>query len=63
MKIKGQWIYLYRTVNPKGNTFDFHPSKTKVSKAAKPFPRKTGSIRYNSLRNLYALLSFILFLH
>ncbi|HFJ9446262.1 hypothetical protein ABEX41_06650 [Bacillus tropicus] len=54
---------MYRTVNPKGNTFDFHPSKTKVSKAAKPFPRKTGSIRYNSLRNLYALLSFILFLH
>ncbi|PRT07978.1 hypothetical protein C6356_06255 [Bacillus wiedmannii] len=52
---------MYRTVNPKGNTFDFHLSKTSVSKVAKPFPRKACSIRYNSLRNLYALLSFILF--
>ncbi|TNP15926.1 DDE-type integrase/transposase/recombinase [Bacillus tropicus] len=63
MKIKGQWIYLYHTVNPKGNTFDFHLSKTRISKATKHFPRKACSIRYNSLRNLYALLSFTLFLH
>ncbi|WP_429778790.1 hypothetical protein [Bacillus tropicus] len=54
---------MYRTVNPKGNTFDFHLSKTGISKATKHFPRKVCSIRYNSLRNLYALLSFTLFLH
>ncbi|PDZ46544.1 hypothetical protein CON82_09880 [Bacillus wiedmannii] len=63
MKIKNQWIYLYRTVNSKGNTFDFHLIKTRASKAAKPFPKKACSIRYNSIKSLYALLSFILFLH
>ncbi|PFU20545.1 hypothetical protein COE65_18015 [Bacillus sp. AFS051223] len=58
IKIKVQWIYLYRTINSTGITFDFHLSKTRISKAAKTFPRKACSIKYNSIRSLYALLSF-----
>ncbi len=37
MKVKGQWMYLYRAVDSKGNTIDFHLSKTRDHRAAKRF--------------------------
>ncbi len=40
MKVKGQWMYLYRAVESKGNTIDFHLSKTKNHRAAKRFFKK-----------------------
>ena len=38
--VKGQWIYLYRAVDSKGNTIDFCLSKTRDQKAAKRFFKK-----------------------
>ncbi|TKI34645.1 IS6 family transposase, partial [Bacillus mycoides] len=35
--VKGQWMYLYRAVDSKGNTIDFYLSKTRDEKAAKSF--------------------------
>ncbi|MFL0491786.1 IS6 family transposase [Bacillus sp. 179-I 2A5 NHS] len=40
VKVKGQWMYLYRAVDSKGNTIDFHLSKTRDHKAAKRFFKK-----------------------
>nr|WP_232454543.1 IS6 family transposase [Domibacillus aminovorans] len=40
VKVKGQWMYLYRAVDSKGNTIDFHLSKTRDYKAAKRFFKK-----------------------
>jgi len=40
IKVKGQWMYLYRAVDSKGNTIDFHLSKTRDHKAAKRFLKK-----------------------
>ena len=40
MKIKGQWMYLYRAVDSEGNTIDFYLSKAKNHKAAKRFFKK-----------------------
>src|SRR3954453_11548373 len=40
IKVKGQWMYLYRAVDSKGNTIDFHLSKTRDYKAAKRFLKK-----------------------
>ncbi|OOQ93154.1 IS6 family transposase [Bacillus cereus] len=40
VKIKGQWMYLYRAVVSKGNTIDFHLSKTRDHRAAKRFFKK-----------------------
>jgi len=40
IKVKGQWIYLYRAVDSKGNTIDFCLSKTRDQKAAKRFFKK-----------------------
>ncbi|EJQ54136.1 hypothetical protein IEQ_00884 [Bacillus cereus BAG6X1-2] len=40
IKVKGQWMYLYRAVDSKGNTIDFHLSKTRDQKAAKHFFKK-----------------------
>lgn len=40
MKVKGQWMYLYRVVDSKGNTIDFHLSKTRNHRAAKRFFKK-----------------------
>ncbi|UNT71731.1 IS6 family transposase (plasmid) [Bacillus sp. N447-1] len=36
IKVKGQWMYLYRAVDSKGNTIDFYLSKARNHKAAKP---------------------------
>ncbi|QWH54160.1 IS6 family transposase [Bacillus mycoides] len=41
MKVKGQWMYLYRAVDSKGYTIDFHLSKTRDHRAAKRFFKKT----------------------
>ncbi|MBJ8018536.1 IS6 family transposase [Bacillus cereus group sp. N34] len=40
VKVKGQWMYLYRSVDSKGNTIDFYLSKTRNHKAAKRFFKK-----------------------
>ncbi len=40
IKIKGQWKYLYRAVNSKGNTIDVLLRANRDSKAAKQFFRK-----------------------
>ncbi|MGK0536256.1 IS6 family transposase [Bacillus sp. 'calajunan'] len=40
IKVKGQWMYLYRAVDSKGNTIDFFLNKTRDQKAAKRFFKK-----------------------
>ncbi|MEH7362313.1 IS6 family transposase [Priestia megaterium] len=40
VKVKTQWMYLYRAVDSKGNTIDFYLSKTRDYKAAKCFFKK-----------------------
>ena len=40
IKVKGQWMYLYRAVDSEGNTIDFYLSKTRDQKAAKHFFNK-----------------------
>ncbi|MGG0730896.1 IS6 family transposase [Bacillus paramycoides] len=40
IKVKGQWMYLYRAVDSNGNTIDFFLSKTRDAKAAKRFLTK-----------------------
>ncbi|MGG0726900.1 IS6 family transposase [Bacillus paramycoides] len=40
VKVKGQWMYLYRAVDSKGNTIDSHLSKTRDHRAAKCFFKK-----------------------
>ena len=37
IKVKGNWRYLYRAVDSKGNTIDFYLSSTRNAKAAKRF--------------------------
>jgi len=40
IKVKGQWMYLYRAVDSEGSTIDFYLSKTRDHKAAKCFFKK-----------------------
>ena len=40
IKVKGQWVYLYRAVDSKGNTIGFYLSKSRDHKAAKHFFKK-----------------------
>ncbi|MCX2829035.1 IS6 family transposase [Bacillus pseudomycoides] len=40
IKVKRQWMYLYRAVDSKGNTIDFYLSKARNHKAAKRFFKK-----------------------
>ncbi|WP_242215750.1 DDE-type integrase/transposase/recombinase, partial [Bacillus cereus group sp. BfR-BA-01383] len=40
IKVKGQWMYLYRAVDSNGNTIDFCLSKTRDHKVAKRFFKK-----------------------
>lgn len=40
IKVKGQWMYLYRAVDSEGNTIDFYLSKTRDHRAAKRFFKK-----------------------
>ncbi|MFF2588876.1 IS6 family transposase [Peribacillus butanolivorans] len=40
IKVKGQWMYLYRAVDSKGNTIDFYLSELRDKQAAKCFFKK-----------------------
>ncbi|MGG3528279.1 IS6 family transposase [Bacillus pseudomycoides] len=40
IKVKSQWMYLYRAVDSKGNTIDFYLSKARNHKAAKRLFKK-----------------------
>ena len=40
IKVKGQWMYLYRAVDSEGNTIDFYLSKIRDKKATKRFFKK-----------------------
>ncbi|MFD6509216.1 IS6 family transposase [Bacillus sp. NPDC060175] len=40
IKVKGQWMYLYRAVDSKGTTIDFFLSKTRDKQAANRFFKK-----------------------
>jgi transposase-like protein len=40
IKVKGQWMYLYRAFDSEGNTIDFYLSKSRNHKAAKRFFKK-----------------------
>ncbi|RPK10895.1 hypothetical protein FH5_03973 [Priestia endophytica] len=40
MKVKAQWVYLYRAVDSERNTIDFYLSKTRDHQAAKRFFKK-----------------------
>lgn len=48
IKVKGQWMYLYRAVDSDGNTIDFFLSKTRDAKAAKRFFKKALSVCYTT---------------
>jgi len=37
IKVKGQWVYLYRAVTEPGDTIDFYLSETRSTNAAKRF--------------------------
>jgi IS6 family transposase len=41
IKVKKQWVYLYRSVDSEGNTLDFFFSSTRDGQAAKQFFLKT----------------------
>ncbi|MFP3126122.1 IS6 family transposase [Ectobacillus funiculus] len=40
VKVKNQWMYLYRAVDSKGNTIDFYLSESRDEQAAKRFFKK-----------------------
>jgi transposase-like protein len=40
VKVKGQWVYLYRAVDKEGQTVDFYLSEHRDIEAAKAFFRK-----------------------
>ncbi|MGX1373371.1 transposase-like protein [Priestia megaterium] len=45
IKVKGQWMYLYRAVDSEGNTIDFYLSESRDKRAAKRFLRKPWLLR------------------
>ena len=45
IKVKGQWMYLYRAVDSKGNTIDLYLSKNRNTKSAKRFFKKPWLFR------------------
>ena len=47
VKVKGQWMYLYRTVDSEGNTIDFHLSESRDKQAAKRFFKKALAASHN----------------
>ncbi|VXC23314.1 DDE superfamily endonuclease [Bacillus mycoides] len=53
IKVKGQWMYLYRAVDSKGNTIDFFLNKTRDQKAAKRFLTKPDLIVIVSSPTIY----------
>jgi transposase, IS6 family len=49
IKVKGQWMYLYRAVDSNGNTIDFYLSKAKNKQAAKRFFKKALAFLHVSM--------------
>ncbi|MFS0907119.1 IS6 family transposase [Priestia aryabhattai] len=49
IKVKGQWMYLYRAVDSKGNTIDFYLSKSRDHKAEKHLFKKALQSFYISI--------------
>jgi len=48
IKVKKQWVYLYRALDSQGNTLDFFFSPTRDAKAAKQFLLKTLAASHSS---------------
>ncbi len=48
IKVKKQWVYLYRAVDSEGNTLDFFLSSTRDAHAAKEFLLKTFAAPHSS---------------
>jgi len=48
IKVKGQWMYLYRAVDSEGHTIDFYLSKSRDKQAAKRFFKKALAFSYVS---------------
>jgi len=46
VKVKNQWVYLYRAVDSKGNTIDFYLSESRDKQAAKRFFKKAMAASY-----------------
>ncbi|MED4035479.1 MULTISPECIES: IS6 family transposase [Priestia] len=49
VKVKGQWMYLYRAVDSEGNTIDFYLSKARNKQAAKRFFKKALAFSHVSI--------------
>jgi len=49
VKIKGQWMYVYRAVDSEGNTIDFYLSESRDKRAAKRFFRKALAFSHVSM--------------
>jgi transposase-like protein len=49
IKVKGQWMYLYRAVNSEGSTIDFYLSKNRNTQSAKRFFKKALALSYLSI--------------
>ncbi|MET3689751.1 transposase-like protein [Priestia megaterium] len=49
MKVKGEWMYLYRAVDSEGNTIDFYLSKSRDKRAAKRFFKKALAFSHVSM--------------
>lgn len=56
MKVKGQWMYLYRAVDSEGSTIDFYLSKTRDHKAAKRFGLPL--VKWTELKNTMQSVCF-----
>ena len=48
IKVKKEWVYLYRAVDSQGNTLDFFFSSTRDAKAAKSFLLKTRTASHTA---------------
>ncbi len=49
VKIKGQWMYLYRAVDSEGNTIDFYLSESRDKRAAKRLFKKALAFSHVSM--------------
>lgn len=49
VKVKGEWMYLYRAVDPEGNTIDFYLSESRDKRAAKRFFKKALAFSHFSM--------------
>ena len=55
IKIKGEWVFLYRAIDKQGNTIDFYLSRTQRKAAAKRFLHKAIRARKYDDDALYAI--------